>query len=173
MESDGPNAAALVQKSSTTPHQVVFSAGSPTSSITSPPSSSVGPSDYDADVSSKSITPTLKDGVPVDFAFPKAHRESIMICLSKKQMPPDVRNAFVRELIVHMYSYGGRPSRIFCSFVARRIILKYPFLRDAAGNGFVSVMILYLLNTSFYPFVNRSAMLYNFHNFSSIFQCST
>lgn len=72
MENDGSTAAAVVQMSSTAP-QVTFPAGSPTSSITSPPSSGIGQSDYDADVRSKSVTPILKYGIPSNFAFPKAH----------------------------------------------------------------------------------------------------
>ena len=62
-----------------------------------------------------------------------------MESLEKKDMKPKVRNALVRELIVHMTSYGVRPSRNFCSAVARRIVLKYPFLRDADGSGYVSI----------------------------------
>lgn len=90
------------------------------------------------DTSVKSMSSVMKDGVPTNFTFPKAHQQSIMSCNAKKQMPPDVRNALVRELIIHMYRYGSRPSRNFRSFVARRIVLKYPFLRDATGNGYVS-----------------------------------
>ena len=54
-------------------------------------------------------------------------------------MKPKVRNAFVRELIVHMTSYGVKPPRNFCSAVARKIVLKYPFLCDAVGSGYVSI----------------------------------
>ena len=61
-----------------------------------------------------------------------------MASLEKKDMKPKVRSAFVRELIVHMTSYGGKPSKNFCSTVARKIVLKYPFLRDAVGSGYVS-----------------------------------
>ena len=71
--------------------------------------------------------------------LPKCFSASVE-SLEKKNMPPKVRSAFVRELIVHMTSYGIRPPRNFCSAVARRIILKYPFLRDAVGSGYVSIV---------------------------------
>ena len=61
-----------------------------------------------------------------------------MEALETKRMEPKIRSAFTRELIVHMTSYGVQPSGNFCSAVTRRIVLKYPFLRDAVGSGYVS-----------------------------------
>lgn len=61
-------------------------------------------------------------------------------------MEPTVQCAFTRELIVHMTSYGVRPSTNFCLAVARKIILKYPFLRDAVGSGYVSISAFVLFN---------------------------
>ena len=57
----------------------------------------------------------------------------------EKDMKPKVLNAFVCELIMHMTSYGVKPPRNFCSAVARKIVLKYPFLRDAVGSSYVSI----------------------------------
>lgn len=61
-----------------------------------------------------------------------------MECIKAKAMVPKARNALTRDLVVHMYSYGGRPSRALCQHAARRLTLKYPFMRDALGTGYVS-----------------------------------
>ena len=89
--------------------------------------------DYEgsSDSSSQPISLIFKDGVPVNYSHPKCFSASVMESSQKKNMQPTVRSAFVRELIVHMTSYGVHPSKNFCSAVARKIILKYPFLRDA------------------------------------------
>ena len=105
------------------------------------PSTSASRSDLDvsSDSSSQSVKTTFKEGVPVNYALPKCFSASVMQSLDNKKMMPNTRSAFVRELVVHMTSFGIRPTRNFCSTVARRIILKYPFLRDAVGNGYVSM----------------------------------
>lgn len=107
--------------------------------VSSTPPVSTHSAEYEGSCESvRSITPTFRDGVPQNYSLPKAFSSAVMGALQKKQMEPKVRSAFVRELVVHMTSYGIRPPRPFCSLVARRIILKYPFLRDAVGNGYVS-----------------------------------
>ncbi len=83
------------------------------------------------DSSAQSISIRFKDGIPQDYSLPRAFSSVVMDSLQKEVMAANVRSAFVRELVVHMTSFGIRPPRPFCSLVARRIILKYPFLRDA------------------------------------------
>ena len=116
-------------------------ASGPSSALSiSSPAPSTRSCDYEgsSDSSSRPISPIFKDGVLIDYSLPKCFSASVMESL-KKDMKPTVRNALVRELIVHMTSYGVRPSRKFCSAVARRIVLKYPYLRDADGSGYVSI----------------------------------
>ena len=102
--------------------------------------------------SMKSITTKIEQGIPVKFAIPSSWRADIMEGISSSNLKPTVRNALVRDLVVHMYSFGSRPSKKFCSFVAKRLILKYPSLRDACGTGYVSIQstCMYLhVNTVF------------------------
>ena len=87
------------------------------------------------------MTPIIRDGIPIAYTLPKAFSSTVMGALQKKEMEAKIRSAFVRELLVHMTSYGSRPSLNFCSLVARRIVLKYPFLRDSIGNGYVSYIM--------------------------------
>ena len=90
-----------------------------------------------SDSSSLSLTTTFKDGVPINYSLPKCFSASVMQSLDNKKMMLNTRSAFVRELVVHMTSFGIRPTRNFCATAARRIILKYLFLRDAVRNGYV------------------------------------
>ena len=90
------------------------------------------------DGSMRSITTKVKMGIPAKFTIPSSWRRQIMDSIEAKQMPPPVRNALVRDLVVHMYSYGKRPSRKFCSYAARHLVLKYPCMRDVCGTGYVS-----------------------------------
>lgn len=95
-----------------------------------------------SDSSSRPISPVFKEGVPVGYCLPKCFSATVMESLERKSMEPNTRSAFTRELVVHMTSYGVRPSANFCSAAARKVVLKYPFLRDSVGSGYVSTSIL-------------------------------
>ena len=43
-----------------------------------------------------------------------------------------------RDLVTHMYGFVEKPTSHFCKFVAQRLILKYPFIKDGIGTGYVS-----------------------------------
>ena len=57
----------------------------------------------------------------------------------KKGYKTQSLKCFLRELIVHMTSYGVKPSKNFSSTIARKIVFKYPFLREAVGGGYVNI----------------------------------
>ena len=97
----------------------------------------------------KSITTKIERGIPVKFAGPSSWRADIMEGVSSSNLKPTVRNALVRDLVVHMYSFGSHPSKKFCCFATKRLILKYPSLRDACGTGYVSIQ-----STCMYMHVN-------------------
>ena len=122
-----------------------FGSGS-TMSLHSP-----GPTDYEGSVSTDSnvqaINSVFRNGVPVNYTLPKAFSKAVMKSLDRKCMEPNIRSAFARELVVHMTSYGEVPSDAFCAMVARRIVLKYPFLRDPSGNGYVSRLVVKLMSS--------------------------
>ena len=89
--------------------------------------------DYVSDTSLSSSNYKSEVGVPKKFSVPDSWRSEIMVCIKDKKITPKARSALVRDLVVHMYSFSLRPSRQFCEFAARRLITKYPFLRDAVG----------------------------------------
>ena len=109
--------------------------------------------DSDVDQTAKNSSSNLSDsgssimykreiGIPQNFVIPKSWRGDIMKCINSKEMTPKARNALVRDLVVHMYSYTSRPSKKFCDYAARRLTISYPFMRDALGNGCVSNIII-------------------------------
>lgn len=61
-----------------------------------------------------------------------------MKAIEERKLTPDVHNKVVRDLVTHMYGCMEKPSSATCKFVAQRLILKYPFMRDTKGTGFVS-----------------------------------
>ena len=68
-----------------------------------------------------------------------------MKAIEEKKLTPDVRNEVVRDLVTHMYGSMEKPSSTTCKFVAQRLILKYPFMRDTKGTGFVSECLVTVL----------------------------
>ena len=80
----------------------------------------------------------LQSDFPVNFSIPNKWRPSIMFAIEEKILTPDVRNEIVRDLVTHMYGFMEKPSPSFCKFVAQRLILRYKFMRDSIGTGYVS-----------------------------------
>ena len=119
-----------------------------------PPSPFSIPSE--SDVGSDRPGPSQDQNIPANFQIPICWRSEIMPYIIAKEMPtPSIRSALVRDLVVHMYSYGSRPSKPLCKHVARQLVLKYPFLRDSIGTGYVSYFqfIYRLDNNILYIFV--------------------
>ena len=67
-----------------------------------------------------------------------------MNAISSKTLTPEVRSEIIRDLVTHMYGCVEKPTSQFCKFVAQRLILKYPFMRDGKGTGYVSICVIIL-----------------------------
>ena len=56
-------------------------------------------------------------------------------------LTPDIRNEIVRDLVPTMYAHtpSGKPSKDFCTKVAKMLVSNYPFLKDvgATASGYV------------------------------------
>ena len=115
-----------------------------------PPSPSPGPSAASglSDISSGSTIQEPTRSTYSGFKIPENWRPSIKACLSaqddlkKRQLLTDkVRNEIVRDLVTTMYTYQPtKPSKEFCTKVAKMLVYKYPFLKDyrATATGYVS-----------------------------------
>lgn len=100
------------------------------------PSQSTLSSPIQSDISSQA-TPTDRDFVST-FKIPSKWRPTIMKAIETEKLTPDLRNEIVRDLVTHMYGYTEKPTTNFCKFAAQRLILKYQFMRDTKGTGYVS-----------------------------------
>ena len=58
-------------------------------------------------------------------------------CLESKKITDTARNEIVKTL-VNLLLINFLNLREDCVYLARQLILKYPFLRDSLGNGYVS-----------------------------------
>ena len=98
----------------------------------SPPMSSIL---CEGSISSASSTPSRSDKVEI----PEHWREETQDCI-EGVMDDSSRSDIVRTLVTLLVArHGPRPGRYRCEEVARRLILKYPFMKDDLGSGYVSV----------------------------------
>ena len=81
-------------------------------------------------------TPSSREG---DIRIPDHWRPEIEQCLEEKRLTDSARNDVVRTLVSQLFARSNKPNRYQCESLARRLILKYPFLKDDLGNGYVSI----------------------------------
>ena len=96
----------------------------PSSSTPATPSSSTAPSEISVDGT---------------ISLPTYWRPDVEFCLQEKCLTDSARNDMVRTFANLLIMKYGKPSIRQCEELARRVILKYPFLKDDIGNGYVSL----------------------------------
>ena len=70
--------------------------------------------------------------------IPAHWRPDTLKCIKQKSLSCDSRNDIVRTLVsIVMSKIGAKPTRGQCEQVARDLILKYPFMKDDIGDGYV------------------------------------
>ena len=62
-----------------------------------------------------------------------------MRSIKTKQWTDSSRNEVVRCLGNMLFSVSPKPSRMHCTEVAKKLVMKYPSTRDELGNGYVSL----------------------------------
>lgn len=70
--------------------------------------------------------------------IPDHWRPEVESCLKDEMLTPSARNEIIRTLVSQLFSRANKPSRGMCEEYARKLILRYPFLKDDMGNGYVS-----------------------------------
>lgn len=62
-----------------------------------------------------------------------------------KQLSSELRSEITRDLVTQMYACVERIEKPFCTDVAKKLVLKCPFMRDREEGvcEYVSAMILY------------------------------
>ena len=85
-------------------------------------------------VSSTSASSASKSGIDI----PDHWRPEVELCLQDKCLSSGARNEIVRTLVNLLFARDTKPSRFQCEELARKLIMKYPFVKDDLGNGYVS-----------------------------------
>ena len=57
-----------------------------------------------------------------------------------QKLSNELRSEIVRDLVTQMYACFERIEKSFCTDVAKRLIVKYPFMRDRGVTGYVSMI---------------------------------
>ena len=110
------------------------------------PRSPISPHSDDSDSVFSSVSTSSK-GIRRTFKIPDTWRPSIMSCIrgqtleeQKRMLVPTIRNEVVRDLVTQMYSYYTKPDKAAVTEVAKKLVQKYPFMRDDGPqvSGYVS-----------------------------------
>ena len=99
-----------------------------------------------------SVASSASSMVQNEFTIPDIWRPSIMACIQapsieerKKHLTVSIRGEISRDLVTQMYAFKQKPDRSFCTYVAKCLVKKHPFMRDTGKNvsGYVSLHITY------------------------------
>ena len=73
--------------------------------------------------------------------FPDHWRPEVESCIASKTLTDNARQEIKRTLVSQLFARSSRPDRSDCDQIARKLILKYPFMKDDLGNGYVSLLL--------------------------------
>ena len=97
------------------------------------------PSETEDQISISSIASSSRlCGIPI----PDNWRYETERCIKSCALDSEARRDICRTLVTLLVmKHGAKPSKSHCQEVARRLILKYPFMADDIGSGYVSALI--------------------------------
>ena len=91
-------------------------------------------------------TPSTRLGGAI---IPDHWQPEIESCLKEECLTDSARNEIVRSLVNQLFARASKPTRSQCEKLARKLILKHPFVKDDMGNGYVSILQHYGIHISF------------------------
>ena len=139
----------------------VLGPSSPTSFQLSP-LSSTSQTEESASSFSSVTTPIRSEKMKI----PDFWREETQDCIENGIMDDKSRSDITRTLITLLTTkYGPRPGKNHCQQAARQLILKYPFMKDDLGSGYVSIYIQYIYIQYIYIYIYIIYLLTYFYLF--------
>lgn len=72
------------------------------------------------------------------FEIPEHWDPEVEECIRNQSLEESARCEIVRALVSLLFSRFAKPTREQCGSLARKLILKHPFMKDDMGNGYVS-----------------------------------
>ncbi len=73
-----------------------------------------------------------------ELEIPDSWRPEVDQCIDEKCMSDSARQEIIRNLVNLLFTRSKKPTRYECEHFARKLIMKYPFMKDDLGNGYVS-----------------------------------
>lgn len=70
--------------------------------------------------------------------IPDHWRPEVEECIKGRCLTDSARSEIIRVLVTQLFASSRKPTRDDCNCHARKLILKYPFMKDDMGNGYVS-----------------------------------
>ena len=120
--------------------QQIFSPPLVQLSSSSPGPLSVSGSDDGSSIASSASAMIRAKPGPKGFKIPDLWRPSIMSVLNSfsdddktKKLTIELQNEIVRDLVIQMYACSEKPDKSFHTDVAKKLVSKYPFMRDKGG----------------------------------------
>ena len=83
--------------------------------------------------------------------IPNYWSEDTQTCIEEGVLDDESKSDICRTLVTLLVSkHGSKPGRVRCEEIARQLILKYPFMKDDIGNGYVRCMLYTVIFEMFY-----------------------
>lgn len=67
-------------------------------------------------------------------------------CIRSHCLTDSARSEIIRVLVTQLFAHSRKPSRVDCEQQARKLILKYPFMKDDMGIGYVSYFFIHSIH---------------------------
>lgn len=80
-----------------------------------------------------------------ELEIPNHWRPEVEECFTEKCLSDRARHEIVRTLVNLLFARVKKPVRSDCAHLARKLIMKHPFVKDDLGNGYVSCMLLFVV----------------------------
>ena len=105
----------------------------------SPASTHVGTSSSSREDRSLASSLSGHQSTSNDIIVPDLWQEDTQACIDAKVLSPESRSDISRTLVTLVTAkHGPNPGKTMFDEVARKLILKYPFMKDDMGSGYVS-----------------------------------
>ena len=86
-----------------------------------------------------STSASLRSSSSDSIEIPSHWRPETKACINRRQLTNESRLDIIRTLVTLTISkFGPEPTKHQLEEVARKLVLKYPFMKDDLGNGYVS-----------------------------------
>ena len=77
--------------------------------------------------------------LPIPFELPHNYPKEVMDDLKQNRLSGGARSKFIASMCSAIFQYKSLPTRDEYNHVGEQIVIKYPFLKNKSGSGYVSL----------------------------------